>query len=401
MRGRDFSWPVTSLDQSDYNIFCLWYQENHTMLHTHRLVIWGAGIRGTIFSLLLKERGIDQLIFVDSNPQKHGGRIGEAPIISPEEFEQLRDHESVAVLISPENSGEIQTKLEAMGCRKNIDYFLLESGEYQAYVREFLRPYGQDTLIMGDCQFSTVSLIDTDHSTLQDKLFQRFGRDHTKILAMHGMGLRSEYHIFYGQIREGMKPKRLIIMVNFDTLTGKQHLLPRAQHTELLRQLLSVQSHPSEEFAEYVRLTEERSKNLQMEFFAGPEYAMEISEVKARNYFRLNYLYDLDVKTEGIMYLMRILDEASMENVEALPFIPPVNYQLGRKLLGNVFDQKYQQNVLKLKRLTHDRGIPLLDLSYCLESNLFATKMTANETTNGRGRERVADMLYAAIQEMN
>lgn len=401
MGAQDFSWPVTSLDQTDYQAFCSWYEENKERLNTHRLVIWGAGIRGTIFSILLRERGLDRLTFVDSNPQKQGGHISDAPIISPEELEQLRAQENVIVLISPENSNEIQTKLESMGCQENIDYFLLESGEYRAYVKEFLRPYGQDNLIMGDCEFSTVSLVDADHSTLQDKLFQRCGRDRTKILAMHGMGLRSEYHVFRGQILERMKPKRLIIMVNFDTLTGKQHLLPRAQHTELLRQLWSAQKNPSEEFAEYIRLTEERSKNLQMEFFVGPEHATEMSEVKARNYFRLNYLYDLDVKTEGIVYFMRILEEARTENVEVLPFIPPVNYQLGRNLLGNMFDQKYQQNVEKIKQLTHDHGVPLLDLSYCLESSLFATEMTANETANGRGREKVADMLHTAIQEMN
>lgn len=401
MEKQNFAWPVTSMEQADYEAFFRWYGQVKDRLKSHRLAIWGAGIRGTTFSLLLKEQGFYNIIFVDSNPQKQGGYIDEFPIISPLELERRRENESILLLVSPENNNEIQAELADKGYKRNYDYFLSDSGEYAAYVEEFLRPYRQKTLIMGDCEFSTVSLIDTDHSTLQDKLFQRCGKGSTKILAMHGMGLRAEYHVLQAQVLQGMKPERLLIMVNFDTLTGKQHLLPRSQHTELLEQLLSIQKNPTEEFIEYVNLTRERSKNLQMEFFTGPEHVEQLSESQARNYFRLNYLYDLDVKTEGIVYLERILDEARMEKIEVLPFVPPVNYQLGRKLLGNVFDQKYQQNIKKIKRITQDKGVQLLDLSYRLESNLFATEMTANETSNGCGRERVADMLYAAIQEMN
>lgn len=401
MEKQNFAWPVTSMEQADYEAFFQWYGQVKDCLKSNRLAIWGAGIRGTTFSLLLKEQGFYNIIFVDSNPQKQGGYIDEFPIISPLELVQRKEHENILLLISPENSNEIQVELASKGYQKNRDYFLADSGEYAAYVKEFLRPYGQKTLIMGDCEFSTVSLIDTDHSTLQDKLFQRCGKNRTKILAMHGMGLRSEYHIFHAQLLEGMKPKRLVIMVNFDTLTGKQHLLPRSQHTELLEQLLSVQKSPTKEFIEYVQLTRERSQNLQMEIFMGPEHIEQLSEIQARNYFRLNYLYKLDIETEGIQYLIRILQEARDENIDVLPFIPPVNYQLGRKLLGSIFDENYSENLKKVSTIVSAEGTELLDLSYCLDADSFATEMTANETSNSKGREKVADLLYTAVQEMN
>lgn len=400
MERKNFAWPVTSIEEADHEAFFYWYEKNKSLLMTHKLAIWGAGIRGTTFSILLKEQGFHNILFVDSNPQKQGGYIDEFPIISPQELEQERAAENILILISPENSDGIQTELEDKGYQKDQDFFIVESGEYAAYVEEFLRPYGQKVLVMGDCEFSAVSLIDDDRSTLQDKLFQRCGKDNTKILAMHGMGLRAEYNIFHAQILEGMKPEKLIIMVNFDTLTGKQHLLPRSQHAELLGWLLSVQKNPSEEFLEYVQLAQMRSKNLQMEFFTGPEHMGQISEVQARNYFRLNYLYKLNIETEGMLYLIRILREAHKENINVLPFIPPVNYQLGRKLLGDVFDSKYADNLNKVKHVVAAEASDLLDLSYSLSADLFATEMTANETTNSLGREKVADLLYAAIQEM-
>ncbi|RKJ51497.1 hypothetical protein D7Y09_14375 [bacterium 1XD42-1] len=401
MEMRNFSWLVTSIEQADYIAFCQWYQQNQERLKTHQLVIWGAGIRGTTFSLLLKEREFYNIIFVDTNPQKQGGYIDEFPIISPEELEQWRRKQNTLILVSPENSGEIQAELKAKNYQENKDYFLAESGEYEAYIKEFLRPYSQDTLIMGDCEFSTISMIDVEHSTLQEMLFQRCGLDKTKILAMHGMGLRAEYNIFHAQILQGMKPKRLVIMVNFDTLTGKQHLLPRSQHSELLKQLLSVQKNPDQEFIEYVNLTEERSQKLQMEFLGGSKYTKELSEVRTRNYFKLNYLYNLNIETEGIVYLIRILKEARAEGINVLPFIPPVNYQLGKRLIGNMFCQKYECNVEKVRQVIEAENFYLLDLSYCLDATLFATEMTANETSNSKGREKIADLLYEEIQEMN
>lgn len=398
---QNFAWPVTSIDQADYEAFSRWFTQAKDYLHGCQLILWGAGIRGTMFSILLKERGFHNIKFVDSNPEKHGGFIDEFPILSPEDLEHMREHQEYLVLISPENSQGIQTYLTDKGYQKDTDYFVIESGQYPVYVEEFLRPYDRGTLIMGDCEFSTMSLNEEDHSTLREKLYQRLGKGRTKILAMHGIGLRAQYNIFRAQILAGMKPERLVIMVNFEMLTGIQHLLPRSQHAELLRMLRDVQANPTEEFKEYVRVAEERSQNLQMEFFTSPEETQPVTEAKARNYFRLNYLYNLNVKTEGLEYLNRFFELARAESISILPFIPPVNYEFARKLFGGTFDARYGENVKRVCKIVESAGLRLLDLSYTLSASLFSTPTTVTETSNSQGREKVADMLYAAIQEMN
>lgn len=397
---KNFAWPVTSMDQENYDGFFAWFTQNRALLSDHRLYIWGAGIRGTSFGILLREQGVHDFTFVDSNPEKWGGLIDQAPIISPQELELNRTIEKRVILISVESSGSIQRELDARGYIKNQDYFTVETDAYAAYAQEFLRPYEKDFLIIGDCEFTTISIKDTRHDSLREKLYRRFGKERTKILAMHGMGPRAEYNIFHALIAQGMKPERLALMVNFETLTGKQHLLPRSQHAELLKLLLEAQEAPSEEFRDYVRLTQERSKNLQMEFFTGPESAEGLSDAKARNYIRLNYLYDLDATSEGVQYLEKLLKEAVSEGVKTLAFIPPFNYQMAERLMGNAYQAQYKSNQEKLCRVINACGVHLLDMSFCLTSDLFSTPDTVTETSNDAGREIVADLLCRAIEEL-
>ena len=55
------------------------------------------------------------------------------------------------------------------------------------------------------------------------------------------------------------------------------------------------------------------------------------SDAKSKVYFRVNYLYELDVETEGIQYLKKIIQLARENNIKVIPFVPPVNYELGGK----------------------------------------------------------------------
>ena len=397
---KNFAWPVTSMDQENYDGFFAWFTQNRALLSNHRLYIWGAGIRGTSFGILLREQGVHDFTFVDSNPEKWGGFIDEAPIISPEELEAVRTAEKQIILISVENSRGIQRELDAKGYLKNHDYFAIETDAYTEYVQEFLRPYGNHLLIMGDCEFTTISIKDTRHDSLREKLYRRFGKERVKILAMHGMGPRAEYNIFHALIAQGTKPERLALMVNFDVLTGKQHLLPRSQHAELLNMLLEAQKNPSEEFQDYVKLTQERSKNLQMEFFTGPESAEGLSDAKARNYIRLNYLYNLDTASEGVRYFEKLLDEAASEGVKTLAFLPPFNYQMAERLMGDAYQARYKNNQEKIHRVIDAHEARLLDMSFDLSSDLFSTPDTVSETSNDAGREIVADLLCRAIEEL-
>lgn len=397
----NFAWPSTSINREDYEVFCDWFDKNEAMLRCCQLVIWGAGIRGTIFSLFLKRKNYNNIVFVDGNSEKWGGCVNEFPILSPEELEEQRNNSKRVILVATENSADIERELEERKYCKGIDYFVIRTGLYDKYVEEFKRGYNNRILVMGDCEFSTMAAEDKDYRTLAELLTESFGREEVKVLAMHGMGLRAFYNVFCAQVDMGMKPELLFVMVNFDTLTGKQHLLPRSQHAELIQKIYDGLEEKSEEFTAYVQAVWERNKSIQAEFFTVKEDKKEntVTDAKAKNYFRLNYLYRLDMETEGVLYLIKILDKATKEGVKVIPFIPPVNYQLGESLFGEKFKTLYEQNVEKIRMLLEEKGVGMLDLSYSLTADMFADRRTPDETANDVGRKTVASIMETCIKK--
>ncbi len=401
MDKRNFAWPVTSVDKGDYVEFCHWFNQYESILRQHQIAIWGAGIRGTEFAIFLKKKDFYDIVFVDSNSEKWGGTIDEFLIISPDELFNSDPKIKRKILISTENSREIERKLEEKGLLNNEDFFVIRTFLYDKYMDEFKRQYMCKNLIMGDCEFSTIAIGDMDYRTLGEMIKEHCGEQNTKILAMHGMGLRAYYNIFQAQIDMGMLPEKLFLMVNFDTLTGKQHLLPRSQHAELIKCVYETTPCKREELKEYVQVVDKRSKMMDAEFFTASENknGHAESEAKIKNYFRLNYLFRLDVETEGIIYLKKIIDMALQSNITVLPFIPPVNYQLGEHLFGDKFRAKYESNVHKIKEITDSKTLKLLDFSYLLNSTEFAEPTTPDETANEIGRMKLANGFYSEIME--
>lgn len=395
----NYAWPVTSCNREDYNAFIQFMQKYPSLFSHNKIAIWGAGIRGTEFSIFFERNNFRNILFVDNNPEKWGGFVNDYPIISPIQLEEKMKLEQIRILISTENSNDIEKQLTEKGYCKGQEFFTVESGLYDKYMEEFERNYNGDVLFLGDCEFSKISILDRDMDNLAEMLRKRGGEKHIKVLAMHGMGIRSFYHVLCSQVSMGMRPKRLALMVNLDTLTGKQHLLPRSQHEELLQRIYQFSTTKNDEFEEYLQVVHQRNKNHKIEFFTRNPSGKVVSEQKAKNYFRLNYMYDLDIKTEGMAYLEKILDFARKENILVTAFTPPVNYTFARQLFGTKFQEKYIQNIEKIQSVVTEKQGTFLNLSFCLEPEFFAMPNTPDETANEQGRKQLTDLLFKAIQE--
>lgn len=393
----DFSWPVNGTSRENYEAFSSWFAQHEETVKTRGLVIWGAGSRGTEFASLMLERGFRDFLFVDSNAKIWGGQACGADIIPPAELNQ---HREKMILVSPENSREIEWYLDAHAYKRNQDYFLIETKTDDAYVEEFSRPYDCENLIMGSCEFTAISIHDEDIRCMEDMLFQTLGKSNTKILTVHGIGLRAQYNIFCAQIKNGMTPKRLLLQISMDTLVAKDHLFPHTQHVELLEKLLERQENPDEEFLEYVETARQRSKHPLMTPFKDQGGKEPHSKVKIRNYFQYYYMGNLDRNAEGLVYLAKILDKAYAQKIDVLPFVLPVNYQLAEELFGDRFREKYEENLSKVKEIITDRNIRFLDLSYSVESELFAWPEAPNASLNSQGRKKVTDLLCQTLEEM-
>ncbi|MBD5456946.1 MAG: hypothetical protein HDR27_00025 [Lachnospiraceae bacterium] len=394
---KNFSWPVNGTSRQNYEAFCSWFTQHENAVRTRRLVIWGAGSRGSEFASIMMKMDFHDFLFVDSNPQVQGGCVCGVDVIAPSELE---NHRGKIILVSPESSSEIEAYLDLHDYHRDSDYFLIKNYVDDLYVKEFLRPYHLENLILGSCEFTAISIHDEDIRSMEDMLFQTLGKDSTKILTVHGIGLRAQYNIFHAQIASGMKPKRLLLQISMDTLIAKDHLFPHTQHVELLKKLLETQRDPADEFLEYFETACERSKNPLMDMFSSQGEKQPYSKAKIRNYFQYYYMRTLEREAEGLAYLVKLLDEASENNVDVMLFVLPVNYQLARELFSDEFENKYEENLSEVKETTKGRNVCFLDLSYRLESRFFAWPEAPNASLNSQGRQVVTRLLCRAIEEM-
>lgn len=393
----NFAWPVTTIGKYDYDALKLCVEKNKELLKEKELIIFGAGIRGTSFAMLLQKLGYNQILFTDNNEQKVGGTINGIPII---DYNDVKTHrENVVIIISVENGFAIKSQLENDEFQEGINYFYIENHLYDVYLREFLDPKYIDTLIMGDCGITDISRSDCNYTSLEEMLKLELGAERTKVLAIHAMGMRAFYHILKAHIENISIPQRAVIMANFETFTGKQHLLPRSQHAKLIEMISNAIENNDEELYEYVGITRERFQNFKVDYFASSQGTLKkmTKEKNDRIVIRMNYMYELKEDNECIVYLKKIVNLCKDKKIKLLFFIPPVNYMYAEKIYGDKFTEKYSCNVKELCRIINECGSEVLDLSYLLSEDEFADIQTIDETANYRGREKISDEIVRYI----
>lgn len=394
---KNFAWPVTTIGKYDYDALHMCIAEYREKFLNKRIVIFGAGIRGTSFSLMLKNEGYDDIVFTDNNEEKVGNFINEYPIIPYKEVEKLIGQ--AVVVISVENGYVLMEQLEKSGFVENENYFFIDNHLNEAFVKEFLRKGNFDTLVMGDCGFTDISIKDKDYRSISDLLVEKLGKDYVKILAIHAMGMRAFYNIFKAHINHICVPRKLLVMANFETFTGKQHLLPRSQHTKLIHMISQAVENSEDELREYADVTEERFSNLKMDYFTSSTsfVGVHAKERNDRIVIKMNYMYSLNRENECIVYLEKLLDLCKQRKINVVVFIPPANYMYAEKLYGDKFTKSYDDNVNSLKKILKEYDCSILDMSYSLTDRQFADTHTIDETANFEGRAIVADQIQSMI----
>lgn len=390
----NFAWPVTVLGQYDYNALSDCLEQYRDIIEQKEIVIFGAGIRGTIFSILLQQKGYTKLIFTDNNESKVGNFINQFPIISFSDICEKR--KDIFIIVSVENGSGIKKQLENAGFQEGIEFTLVENHVYEKFIEEFFSKRNTETLVMGDCGLTDVGLKDNSYITLGDLLKRE--KEQTKILAMHGMGMRAYYQLIKMQSKAVEKPKKLIVMANFETFTGKQHLLPRSQHVQLFE--LLYEKFRDSELEEYLKLIKDRFANLKMDYFTSSSETMKRDQRNDKIVFKLNYMYNLNLENECIQYMFYLSEFCKGQDIQLAFFIPPVNYQYAEKLWGEEFKIRYERNCKKLKEELSRKSIPVLDLSYTFSSDKFGDCCTVDECLNFEGRKLAAKAMLQFIDNI-
>lgn len=400
---KNYAWPITAISKENYQVIVDCIQSN-IIFRERQILIFGAGIRGAELAVIMQTQGLHNIVFTDNNSEKWGGMVDTHPIISVEEALRLRGR--VVAIISVEEGSEICGQLETAGFVRDEDYFYPLPNLYERFISEFKRPLHNKILMMGDCMFEVVAFGDANKDSLTEMFHQKFGYENVKLLTMHGMGLPAFYHVLKAQINMGYKPDVFVVMLNLETLTGKQHLLPRSQHTKLMQAVSELAPDPDGELKRYYQLTQERVKNVQAEFFttdkfsAGHNYAGMISDSASRVFFKLHYMYELDTNIESLVYLRKIMKLGEEQGINIIPFVPPVNYERGTELFGAEFESAYSKNLQKLAEMVKSGGAEILDLSHTCVKEEFAHVTTPDETTNYAGRCKITDAICTAVERM-
>ena len=395
MKDINYAWSVSAINRDDLTAFEKWYSVYENEYSDKEICIWGAGIRGTEFGVFLKWHDNDRFVYVDNNEEKWEGHIDGALIMSPQEGMQKVKSGEAIILISTENYQGIKNQLEDYGLEFNKDFFIAHNFEYENYVKEFNREANCKYMVMGDCLFSGISIQDSCRVNLAEMIREELGEDKCRVLYMHGMGIRSYYNIFKLYCESHDFPECIEIMINFDTLTGMQHLLPRSQHSQLFDLLKENVEKTNVEFDEYINVVHERSNNIQTEMSHSSNKLTKEQEhyLKNRNYLKINYMYELDEKVEGLVYFRKLYEYATLNGIKVIAFIPPLNYQFGKEIVGDKLEEAYGKNLEKVKNMTSELGIELIDFSHSLTSDYFAEVDTTDESVNEKGRAYICSRL--------
>ena len=391
----DFGWPVTVMLYDDHVALTACVKNFWDVLKSKQIVVFGAGIRGSVFSTLLKTLGLADFLFSDNNPEKWGGYIFGHEIVPPSYLEQRVN--DIAVLISVENADGIEQQLSRMGYVENRNLFPIKTNIYESYINEMIRPISAETIVVGDCGLSQIAIVDADTINLASMLRHEFGEGRTKVLAMHGMGMRSFYTAIRTQLRLNPTIRNLILMINFEVFTGKHHLLPRTQHPQLIEGIVDLLDDPDDAQLEYVQCVKERSENLKLDVVSSNSAKPDDN---ARLVLYMNYLYSIRKDTEDMLYLFKIVDLVKNSKINFLPYIPPVNYDYACKVVGDQFKEIYDDNRKKMSEWLREKGCEVLDLSYLLHSSEFAAPTTIDETANYNGRIKILEELVAASRDI-
>lgn len=397
---KNFAWPVTILCKFDYKSLKECIEQNKDLFHAKKIIIFGAGIRGTVFSVLLEKFGFKNIIFTDNNESKIGGMINKYDIIAYNDILSMKKEDCV-VIISVENGYTIKKQLENDGFIENKNYFYIDTHLYDMFVEEYLRGDEIDTIIFGDCGVTDISMNDTNFTNLSDMLKNKLDAQKTKVLAIHAMNMCAFYHVLNSYIKCKSKPKKIAIMANFETFTGKQHILPRSQHSILFKMLNNINK-DNDELRQYANLTKERFDNFKMDYFTTStnEFNNNKQITNDKIVLKMNYMYSLKEDNECIIYMKKIIELCKLENIKLLFFIPPANYMYAQQLFGDSFKHKYEQNVHVLTDIFDKTKTMWIDLSYVLTSSQFADLHTIDETANYEGREIVSDILVEKLKTM-
>lgn len=388
----NYAKPITNTTQIVYDNFRQIISNNLSLFKNKRIVIFGAGVRGILLTLVLQDFGINDIIFSDNNKKILGGRINQYPIIDL--IDVIKQKKDFIILVSPEYNKDIIKQLEDIGFIKNQNMINCGTKLYNWFINQFTDNENKDIFIVGDCGLMNFSLSDTNKVSIGAMLKKQFSNYRLKQLTMNTMGMRAFYNILLSQFNLYTKPKYIFLSVDISVFNGKQHYMPNAQHVDLIEKIYEISNTKNNKLYEYLQIVRERYNNSNKVIISNKGYSSStLGEMKNKVYIKMNYMYKLNIKNEELRYFIKILELFKKENIKPILFILPINYCQGRVYYGDDFIKSYQKNTMMIEKIVKDKGYDLLDLSFMLDEKYFLDTNTMDEAFCYEGRLKVCNKI--------
>ena len=123
------------ISKKKYDIFEKMILSHKAALSSRTIVIWGAGVLGIQFSMVLKKFCDKEFFFCDNDPQKWGKAKMETKILSPQALENKSSE--FFIFLAIEEALDCTLQIENMGYKNGCDWCNLDDEVQKNFVLNF------------------------------------------------------------------------------------------------------------------------------------------------------------------------------------------------------------------------------------------------------------------------
>ncbi len=368
----------TTIQKSYYSFLDSFIKEHLNMLLHTRVFIFGAGIRGTNLLCILKLYDVQDIFFVDNNPQKQGTEIDGCHVLS---FSEANSYMEKHIFLCPiENGKEILRQLALTGRSENVDYFNLDFQftDYLDIIEDIKYPVPDYSLAFGSCELSSNILGNKFTVSLGERLKKEILPMNCKLCTLPGFSPAMNYYIIKKAIEVNIsQPGLLFLTMEISScspyeplMLGKQNYI---QHQLFVKELIKLEPYDNE-LSDYLQLIQERFKR----YITGNSlmHSDDFEDIRRRVY-KLKYNYNIREDDESVIYTKKILELANRNNIPVILFFPPIDYKCAETVCGVEFTTKYKLIIKSIQSFIANFSYRCIDASFIARSDNFVQQMNS------------------------
>lgn len=346
-----------------------------------RIVIWGAGCHGGIFSEALEREGLTDFVFCDRNELLHKKTINGHRIISPEMVLPQNDF----VFLAMEKYKACLSYLE----EKDFEYCVVNNVEEEVFLSKLLGVCEKTELFLGDCMLTSIDVSDNDKYSLAE-LIEQFGGKTV-------CGLNNTHAALFYRLIDCLDRtdifqhiKSITIMLSVDTFNSKYPLEEGNQHEELIAKIkngLNLEDIIDDCSYRFDRNTERISNSTGFGRYDGESEEKKL--LIKMNYSRISCIYDIGLdlpNNESLNAIDSIAKLCKKHNIRFNVLLLPDNEELLKNLFNDVYYERHDQIVATIRNRVCEVGGRFLDCSSLLKSEDIICKTYTCEGYSANGK---------------